>query len=50
MRHLCTGKQPHHCNVLNTSKVNTEAVDLAGIKGNLPAGRRGRYSYLEDGA
>ena len=40
-------EQTHHCEVQNTFKVNAEAVDLAGIKGNLPAGRQGRCSYPE---
>jgi len=26
-------EQAHHCDVLNAFKVNTEAVDLAGIEG-----------------
>jgi len=26
-------EEEHHCDVLNTFKVNTETVDLAGIKG-----------------
>jgi len=39
--------QAHHCDVLNVSfEMNTEVVDPAGIRGNMPAGWQGRCSYL----
>jgi len=33
VRGMDTDEQAHHCDVPNTFIVNTEAVDLAGIKG-----------------
>ncbi len=33
-------EQAHHCDVLNVSfEMNTEVVDPAGIRGNMPAGK-----------